>query len=891
MSGLGDEEPVRVLYLKGHTLDVSEFPTPTVRNICILAHVDHGKTCVADCLLTLNGLVNKRAVGKTKYLDSRRDEQNRQITMKCSAVSIGFHLDVPGEGESVPCLMNLVDTPGHIDFATEVIAATRICDGALLVVDIVEGVSPQTKLAIRYAFEEKLEMILIINKFDRLFVDLQMPINQMYLKFVSVIEECNNYIGMLERFDFSKTKSGEENLGTIYFDPVKGNVIFASAIHNWGFTLRQIANMYVNMLEGETEDSLTVNLWEPDLYISSVDNRIKPGAAGKRMNNVFTQLICSMLNYIYSHLYINENQLAVPVILCKLGLESKRLFLKYNSCKMKLNVIMEAWNSLARTIALRCYYNVPSPDNLSADKVNYLLNLDRYSFSPANQTLEDSVSSFRSCSPFGPPIAYVTKLFVNNKGDEPLLNELMDSELTLRLLNVSVDARETLIAKLKKMLFGNRRPQVMGLVRVYSGILKPGQELSVLNSEYNPIEYLLAEDLLMEQFKQLPSVTIEKLFILLGSECKITSFVEAGYICGATFRQTPPYGSFTLADNVYTAPIIKQYRQEPIVYNVITPLEPNRSQLLRAGLQLLQQFDSSLRTFINECGEYVLTTAGSMHLDKCLTDLRENIVDVDMIVSPPIYSLRETVEQSVMLPISKTIKISSDCKIYLELSVVSLPESVATILQTCHNYLCTIQEQEIASISDICLRALNRQIRRSTSKSFSADFCERVVSKLQSVITNVIRENDSTVWNSIDVMNIMRVGNSRDNINLIINDVTGYSCNLFYTQDEYDPRLLVYNYLVNAFNLACDAGPLCKEPVSNCAFILSELQITGPINLLISNDPLTASHITQQLKDLFYEVILKEDVAVMEPMLETSMHIAVNYFGEFSIFYCFYDCF
>ena len=105
------------------------------RNICIIAHVDHGKTTIADSLLASNGIVSYRLAGLgLRYMDSRDDEQDRGITMKASCIALEYQAAVNGPRSTV----NLIDSPGHVDFCSEVSAAARLSDGALLVVDAVE---------------------------------------------------------------------------------------------------------------------------------------------------------------------------------------------------------------------------------------------------------------------------------------------------------------------------------------------------------------------------------------------------------------------------------------------------------------------------------------------------------------------------------------------------------------------------------------------------------------------------------------------------------------------------------------------------------------------------------------------------------------------------------
>ncbi|MDO9518174.1 MAG: elongation factor EF-2 [Methanosarcinaceae archaeon] len=193
-----------------------------IRNIAIIAHIDHGKTTLSDNLLAGAGMISKELAGRQLFMDSDEEEQARGITIDSSNVSMVHEYG----GEEY--LINLIDTPGHVDFGGDVTRAMRAVDGAVVVIDAVEGTMPQTETVLRQALKEHVRPVLFINKVDRLINELQVDSQEMQIRLGRLIDHVNK---LIKGMDEERYKAGWK------VDAAEGTVAFGSALYNWAISV------------------------------------------------------------------------------------------------------------------------------------------------------------------------------------------------------------------------------------------------------------------------------------------------------------------------------------------------------------------------------------------------------------------------------------------------------------------------------------------------------------------------------------------------------------------------------------------------------------------------------------------------------------------------------
>lgn len=240
-----------------------------IRNTSIIAHVDHGKTTLSDSLLAAAGIISEQRAGQQLALDSWELEQKRQMTVFASNISLAHTFG----GKEY--LINLIDTPGHIDFSGAVTRSLRAVDGALVVVDAVEGPMTQTETVLMQALRERVKPILFINKVDRLIKEIKLTPDEIQRKFAKIITRVN---GLIEKYAPAEHKKDWQ------VKAENGSVAFGSALHKWGLNLPHMKAKGVTF-----KDIIDAYSGEKDEIDRKVDALSKKAALAEPILDMFVE--------------------------------------------------------------------------------------------------------------------------------------------------------------------------------------------------------------------------------------------------------------------------------------------------------------------------------------------------------------------------------------------------------------------------------------------------------------------------------------------------------------------------------------------------------------------------------------------------------------------------
>jgi ribosome assembly protein 1 len=681
-----------------------------LRNVCILAHVDHGKTTLADSLVAYNQIISSRQAGHLRYLDSRPDEQLRGITMQSSSITLLYHHDnvddrvdshhshtlnvMPVDRIDDWLLVNLIDSPGHVDFGGQVQTATRLTDGAILVVDVVEGVCAQTLTVLRQARTQRLALLVVLNKVDRLFVERKLT-----------AAECAGHVHDL----LSTLRTVSESLFDGFWTIDHRNTLLASALDGWAFGGEELTRFYVGVMGMHIEPG---DWWgESHMWDG------KRGACVERLghqSSVLAKLALEPVQAVYQLLGERDD----AQVEARVSRMTSRLHVPpltprdlRGDRRGTVRALLSRWLPIAPALFEACRRALPAPTLPTL---------------PALIPVHDGHGAH--LSPKHPPRQNValpskdTDILSSSKQMEHLLSskgEEGDLEDDFRLaLHISErrdngatqvgeeeHEKEKAVATLVYVskLLAMPRLQVhgdgedhgeeggrwtwIGMARCLQGSVHLGQRLHLLadfgrdrhkHDASNGVISDAIDDTVNDDGRAL---TVTGLYVLMGRDSVLpVESVYAGNVFGLALPMADMQGgdddddnrwilpkSFTLSDDPTLVGLDRRFHDgdgdaddwgsdgdddrgsecPPLVEVTLQPEDLTQFDALARGLRRLCLADP-LATYdiAPDTGDHVLRCCGELHLEQCLADLRERFHCPYRLAGPPIVRYRETVLSS-----------------------------------------------------------------------------------------------------------------------------------------------------------------------------------------------------------------------------------------------------
>ncbi|XP_060115780.1 elongation factor-like GTPase 1 [Heteronotia binoei] len=893
-----------------------------IRNICILAHVDHGKTTLADCLISSNGIISGRLAGKLRYLDSREDEQIRGITMKSSAITLLFGKD------DQEYLINLIDSPGHVDFSSEVSTAVRLCDGCIVVVDAVEGVCPQTHAVLRQAWLENIRPVLVINKIDRLIIELKFTPQEAYSLLKNILEQVNAITATLftsKVLEERAEKDMETQLTSdsaprdqvydwsagleytddshLYFSPDQGNVVFASAIDGWGFGIEHFAKLYSQKI-GIKPSILLKTLWG-DYYLNTKAKKIMKSDQSKGKKPLFVQLVLDNIWSLYEAVMKKDKE-KIDKIVSSLGLKISARESRHTDPKVQLNAICSQWLPISQAVLSMVCNKLPSPLDITVERVEKLMSVGVKAFDSLPQETQDLKDAFMKCSSeeTAPVIVFVSKMFAvdaktlpQNK-PRPLSQEEIAHrrelvrqrhaeklaaaqgpelaqpgaggdpvEQSIKTRGMKEDDQppvnqvETLTVATAKQEAESKEAFV-AFARVFSGVAKKGQKLFVLGPKYDPAEALHKLPLGCSAADDLPPVphlaccTLEDLYLLMGRELEQLEEVPSGNVLGIGGLQEFVLKSATLSSSPACPPFTPlNFEATPIVRVAIEPKHPSEMPQLVKGMKLLNQADPCVQVLIQETGEHVLITAGEVHLQRCLDDLKERFARVEISVSKPIIPFRETITRP-----PKIDMVNEEIGKQQKLAVIhqskeeqnKIPEGVQVgsdglvTMSTANKYATLsvrampLPEEFTQLLEENCdlIRTMEQFTSSLNEGKKTQEMNQKTLDQIQELKQKLEQKLPGRKWrNAVDC--IWSFGPRKCGPNILLNRFEGYERSVWPCLDKGVKEASLYrdfdNSIVSGFQLATLSGPMCEEPLMGVCFSVEKWDMSKFVEQMSMN--------------------------------------------------------
>jgi elongation factor 2 len=568
-----------------------------IRNMCVIAHVDHGKSTLTDSLVAAAGIIAVENAGDMRLTDTRQDEQDRCITIKSTGISLSYTMetDYLEKGKKLTnlvwdgntFLINCIDSPGHVDFSSEVTAALRITDGALVVVDCVEGVCVQTETVLRQALGERIKPVLTVNKLDRCFLELMLDGEEAYCNFERVIENANVIMATYQ----------DEAMGDVQVYPYKGTVSFSAGLHGWAFTLTTFAEMYAAKF-GVPPERMMTKLWGANFFDPKTKKWTKKPTDSETCKRGFVQFIYEPIKQVIEAAMADKREKLFAMldklkVTDKLKPDDKEL-----TGKPLMKRVMQTWLPAHEALLEMMIYHLPSPATAQKYRCENLYE------GPQDDKYAEAI---RNCDPNGPLMVFVSKMIpASDKG--------------------------------RFFAFG----------RVFSGTVATGQKVRIMGPNYVPGEK-----------KDMYNKSIQRTVLCMGRRQDPVDSVPCGNTVAMVGLDTVIVKTATITNQSETdAHPLKnmKFSVSPVVRVAVECKVASDLPKLVDGLKRLAKSDPMVICQIEETGEHIIAGAGELHLEICLKDLQEDFMGGAPIrVSEPVVSFRETVtERSSKTVMSKS---------------------------------------------------------------------------------------------------------------------------------------------------------------------------------------------------------------------------------------------
>jgi len=562
-----------------------------IRNMSVIAHVDHGKSTLTDSLVSKAGIIAGSRAGETRFTDTRKDEQERAITIKSTAISLFYKLDegdmqfLEGNNDGDEFLINLIDSPGHVDFSSEVTAALRVTDGALVVVDCVSGVCVQTETVLRQAIGERIKPVVFMNKMDLALMTLQLEPEELYQKFQRVVEDINVIIATYGGAD------EDAPMGDIQVHPSRGTVGFGSGLHSWAFSLKQFADMYASKFNTDTQ-KLMKRLWGDNFYHGK-EKKWKKSAEKGAPKRAFVQFILDPIYKVFDAIMNEKNDMIVKLT------KSTGVVLKGDDKdlvgKPLMKAFMRTWLPAGDTLLQMIAIHLPSPVTAQAYRCELLYE------GPMD---DEAAKGIKACDPKACLMMYISKMVpTSDKG--------------------------------RFYAFG----------RVFSGTVKTGLRCRIMGPNFVPGS---KSDLYVKQIQRTILMMGRYVEAIEDVPCgNIVGLVGVDQYLVKT-------GTITTFEQAHNMKVMK-FSVSPVVRVAVEVKNPADLPKLVEGLKRLSKSDPMVQISTEESGEHIIAGAGELHLEICLKDLEEDHACVPIKKSDPVVSYRECVtEESSQMNLSKS---------------------------------------------------------------------------------------------------------------------------------------------------------------------------------------------------------------------------------------------